>query len=230
MKPAIIVFPGSNCDRDIAVAIKNVTNITPNMLWHKETSIENTNLIVLPGGFSHGDYLRSGSIASRAPIMKEVVKLANNGVPVIGICNGFQILTECALLPGELMRNKNMKFICKFVNLISKNENRWISNKDINKVISYPVAHHDGNYYANDTDLEKLTKDNRIIFQYCSNKGSIDLDSNINGSLNNIAGITNENGNVLGMMPHPERAIHEQLGGSDGISFFKNIFDKIGSL
>ena len=135
MKPAIIVFPGSNCDRDIAVAIKNVTSITPNMLWHKETSIENTNLIILPGGFSHGDYLRSGSIASRAPIMKEVVKLANNGVPVIGICNGFQILTECALLPGVLMRNKNMKFICKYVNLISKNENRWVSKAEINKVL-----------------------------------------------------------------------------------------------
>ena len=230
MKPSIIVFPGSNCDRDVAVAIKKITNISPNMLWHKETSIENTNLIVLPGGFSHGDYLRSGSIASKAPILKEVIKLANKGTPVIGICNGFQILTECGLLPGVLMRNKNMKFICKYVNLISKNENRWVSNKEINKVISYPVAHHDGNYFAKDTDIEKLIKDNRIIFQYCSNKGNIDLDSNINGSLNNIAGIENENGNVLGMMPHPERAIGKELGGDNGINFFKNIFDKHGNI
>ena len=229
MKPSIIVFPGSNCDRDIAVAIRKVTNSDPKMLWHKETSISNSSLIVLPGGFSHGDYLRSGSIASRAPIMKEVIKHANNGTPVIGICNGFQILTECGLLPGVLMRNKNMKFICKYVNLISKHENIWINKKEINKVIRYPVAHHDGNYFAKHNDLEKLVKDNRIVFQYCSDNGKIDINSNINGSMNNIAGITNENGNVLGMMPHPERAIDENLGGSDGISFFKNIFNKIGS-
>ena len=229
MKSSIIVFPGSNCDRDVAVAIKNVTNTTPQMLWHKETSINNTDLIILPGGFSHGDYLRSGSIASRAPIMKEVIKYANNGIPVVGICNGFQILTECGLLPGVLMRNKNMNFICKYVNLISKNKNLWVKDNEINKVISYPVAHHDGNYFANKDDLEILVKNNRIIFQYCSNDGKIDEKANINGSVNNIAGITNDNGNVLGMMPHPERAIDNRLGGSDGINFFENILNVIGT-
>ncbi len=229
MKSSIIVFPGSNCDRDVAVAIKNVTNTTAQMLWHKETSINNTDLIILPGGFSHGDYLRSGSIASRAPIMKEVIKYANNGIPVVGICNGFQILTECGLLPGVLMRNKNMNFICKYVNLISKNKNLWVKDNEINKVISYPVAHHDGNYFANKDDLEILVKNNRIIFQYCSNDGKIDEKANINGSVNNIAGITNDNGNVLGMMPHPERAIDNRLGGSDGINFFENILNVIGT-
>ena len=229
MKSSVITFPGSNCDRDVAVAIKNVTNTTAQMLWHKETSIKNTDLIILPGGFSHGDYLRSGSIASRAPIMKEVIKCANNGIPVVGICNGFQILTECGLLPGVLMRNKNMNFICKYVNLISKNKNLWVKDNEINKVISYPVAHHDGNYFANKDDLEILVKNNRIIFQYCSNDGKIDEKANINGSVNNIAGITNDNGNVLGMMPHPERAIDNRLGGSDGINFFENILNVIGT-
>ena len=149
MKPNIIVFPGSNCDRDIHVAIKKTTGQNSKMIWHKETSLDNPNLIILPGGFSHGDYLRSGSIASRAPIMKEVIKKALNGTPVLGICNGFQILTECELLPGILMRNKNMNFICKYTFLISKHENNWINKSHINKVISMPVAHHDGYYYAN---------------------------------------------------------------------------------
>ena len=144
-------------------------------------------------------------------------------------CNGFQILTECGLLPGVLMRNKNMNFICKYVNLISKNKNLWVKDNEINKVISYPVAHHDGNYFANKDDLEILVKNNRIIFQYCSNDGKIDEKANINGSVNNIAGITNDNGNVLGMMPHPERAIDNRLGGSDGINFFENILNVIGT-
>jgi len=230
MKTSIIVFPGSNCDRDIAVAIRNVSNSEPNMVWHKETSLNKADLIVLPGGFSHGDYLRSGSIASRAPIMKEVIKLANNGTPILGICNGFQILTECELLPGVLMRNKNMQFICKYTYLISNNENKWVNKKEINKVISYPVAHHDGNYFCNKDELNNLKANNRIVFQYCSATGIISEENNINGSLYNIAGITNKNGNVLGMMPHPERAISKNLGGNDGISFFENFFNNIGNL
>ena len=228
MKPNIIVFPGSNCDRDVYTAIKNVTGQAPKMLWHKETSIENTNLIVLPGGFSHGDYLRSGSIASRAPIMKDIIKKAKNGTPVLGICNGFQILTECGLLPGALMRNNKMKFICKYTYLISNNENNWTNKKQVGKVISLPVAHHDGNYYASDNIIEKLVKENRITHQYCSNRGIIEEKSNINGSINNIAGIINDMGNVLGMMPHPERAIDAKLGGNDGIDFFKNFFETLG--
>lgn len=228
MKPNIIVFPGSNCDRDVYIAIKSIIGTSPKMIWHKETSLENTNLIVLPGGFSHGDYLRSGSIASRAPIMKEVIKKAKNGTPVLGICNGFQILTECELLPGALMRNSKMRFICKYSYLVSRNESNWVNKKQVGKVISLPVAHHDGNYYANNKIIENLVKDNRIAYQYCSKEGVIDDNANINGSVNNIAGILNDQGNILGMMPHPERALEKKLGGKDGINFFKNFFEKLG--
>lgn len=228
MKPNIIVFPGSNCDRDVYIAIKNITGHSPKMVWHKDTSLENANLIVLPGGFSHGDYLRSGSIASRAPIMKEVIKKAKNGTPVIGICNGFQILTECGLLPGALMRNNKMQFICKYTHLVSNYVNNWINKKQLGEVISLPVAHHDGNYYASEPIIEELVKENRITYQYCSDKGLIEENYNINGSMHNIAGIINKMGNVLGMMPHPERAIDAKLGGNDGINFFKNFFEKLG--
>jgi len=228
MKPNIIVFPGSNCDRDVFVAIKKTTGQLPIKVWHKDVKLDNPNLIILPGGFSHGDYLRSGSIASRAPIMREVIKKANNGTPVLGICNGFQILTECQLLPGILMRNKNMNFICKYTHLISKNENSWIKKDQVNKVVSMPVAHHDGNYYADDDVVEILNKDNRIAYQYCSSTGKVNGDYNINGSIDNIAGIFNDKGNVLGVMPHPERAIDSNLGGDDGINFFKTFFEKLG--
>ena len=230
MKITIIVFPGSNCDRDIATAIKKCLNIKPKMVWHKDSMLPKTDLIILPGGFSHGDYLRAGSIASRAIIMKEVIKKAKNGTPVLGICNGFQILTECGLLPGVLMQNKSMKFICKYVNLISNHKNFWVSEKYLKKVISYPIAHQDGNYYASSAIIQKLEDENRIIFRYCSMNGKVDQDSNINGSINNIAGIVNDNGRILGMMPHPERAISKSLGGSDGIHFFQNIMNRLGNI
>ena len=230
MKITIIVFPGSNCDRDIATAIKKCLNIKPKMVWHKDSMLPKTDLIILPGGFSHGDYLRAGSIASRAIIMKEVIKKAKNGTPVLGICNGFQILTECGLLPGVLMQNKSMKFICKYVNLITNHKNFWVSEKYLKKVISYPIAHQDGNYYASSRIIQKLEDENRIIFRYCSINGKVDQDSNINGSINNIAGIVNDNGRILGMMPHPERAISKSLGGSDGINFFKNIMNRLGNI
>ena len=230
MKITIIVFPGSNCDRDIATAIKKCLNINPKMVWHKDSMLPKTDLIILPGGFSHGDYLRAGSIASRAIIMKEVIKKAKNGTPVLGICNGFQILTECGLLPGILMQNKSMKFICKYVNLISNHKNFWVSEKYLKKVISYPIAHQDGNYYASSAIIQKLEDENRIIFRYCSMNGKVDQDSNINGSINNIAGIVNDNGRILGMMPHPERAISKSLGGSDGIHFFQNIMNRLGNI
>ena len=230
MKITIIVFPGSNCDRDIATAIKKCLNINPKMVWHKDSMLPKTDLIILPGGFSHGDYLRAGSIASRAIIMKEVIKKAKNGTPVLGICNGFQILTECGLLPGILMQNKSMKFICKYVNLITNHKNFWVSEKYLKKVISYPIAHQDGNYYASSAIIQKLEDENRIIFRYCSMNGKVDQDSNINGSINNIAGIVNDNGRILGMMPHPERAISKSLGGSDGIHFFQNIMNRLGNI
>ena len=228
MHTSIIVFPGSNCDRDIATAINKCLNIKPKMVWHQDTTLSKTDLIILPGGFSHGDYLRAGSIASRAPIMKEIIKKARNGMPVLGICNGFQILTECGLLPGVLMPNKSMKFICKYVNLISNQQNFWISKKDFKKVVSYPIAHQDGNYFADSHTIDKLEKENRVVFRYCSVNGEIDQISNLNGSLNNIAGIVNKTGKILGMMPHPERAISTNLGGSDGIRFFTNIYNWLG--
>ena len=230
MKITIIVFPGSNCDRDIATAIEKCLNINPKMVWHKDSMLPKTDLIILPGGFSHGDYLRAGSIASRAIIMKEVIKKAKNGTPVLGICNGFQILTECGLLPGILMQNKSMKFICKYVNLISNHKSLWVSEEYLKKVISYPIAHQDGNYYASSSIIQKLEDENRIIFRYCSMNGKVDQDSNINGSINNIAGIVNDNGRILGMMPHPERAISKSLGGSDGIHFFQNIMNRLGNI
>ncbi len=230
MKITIIVFPGSNCDRDIATAIKKCLNINPQMVWHKDSTLPKTDLIILPGGFSHGDYLRSGSIASRAIIMKEVIKKAKNGTPVLGICNGFQILTECGLLPGILMQNKSMKFICKYVNLISNHKSFWVSEEYLKKVISYPIAHQDGNYYASSSIIKKLEEENRIIFRYCSVNGKVNQDSNINGSINNIAGIVNDNGRILGMMPHPERAISKSLGGADGIHFFQNIMNRLGNV
>ena len=228
MNISIIVFPGSNCDRDIATAVKKCLKISPHMLWHQETEIKKTDLIILPGGFSHGDYLRSGSIASRAPIMKDVLKKAKNGTPILGICNGFQILTECNLLPGALMPNRSMKFICKYVNLISSNKNYWVPKNEINKIISYPIAHQDGNYFASSEIIQVLENENRIILKYCSNKGKIDKANNPNGSINNIAGITDKTGRIFGMMPHPERAISKSLGGSNGISFFKNLIEWLG--
>ena len=173
MNISIIVFPGSNCDRDIATAINKCLKISPQMLWHKETEIQKTDLIILPGGFSHGDYLRSGSIASRAPIMNDVLKKAKNGTPILGICNGFQILTECNLLPGALMPNSSMKFICKYVDLVSSTKNYWIPENEISKIISYPIAHQDGNYFASSEIIQVLENENRIILKYCSNKGKL---------------------------------------------------------
>ena len=225
MKISIIVFPGSNCDRDVATAVKKCLDINPEMVWHQDSVMQPTDLIILPGGFSHGDYLRAGSIASRAIIMKEVIKKAKEGIPILGICNGFQILTECGLLPGVLMQNKSMKFICKYVNLISSYENPWIPKRDINRVISLPIAHQEGNYFASKSIAKSLEDENRIILRYCSAKGKINESDNVNGSIKNIAGITNKTGKILGMMPHPERAISDNLGGSDGISFFKNFLN-----
>ena len=227
MRSSVIVFPGSNCDRDVAVALEKF-QIKNQMVWHDESNLPKSDLVVFPGGFSYGDYLRTGCIASKSKIINDVLKHASKGGLVLGICNGFQILTECELLPGVLMRNKKMNFICKYTYLISKHENNWVSKNFVDKVISMPVAHHDGNYYADDKVIEILNKDNRIAYQYCSDKGIIDDSNNINGSINNIAGIFNNKGNVLGMMPHPERAIDSSLGGEDGINFFKTFFEKLG--
>ncbi len=220
MKSHVIVFPGSNCDRDIAVSIKNISGNAPEMIWHKETSIDTSDLIVVPGGFSYGDYLRCGAIASTSPIMKDVVKKANDGVPVIGICNGFQILIECSLLDGALMRNESLSFICKDIFIKSKN-NSSIFTKNTN-IAKMPIAHNEGNYFVSSDQLKKIQDNDQIAFQYCDQNGKIDNASNPNGSLKNIAGILNEQKNVLGMMPHPERAAEKILGCDDGKSIFES--------
>jgi len=223
MKSHVIVFPGSNCDRDIAVSIKNISGNAPEMIWHKETSIDTSDLIVVPGGFSYGDYLRCGAIASTSPIMKDVIKKANDGVPVIGICNGFQILIESSLLDGALMRNESLSFICKDIFIKSKN-NSSIFTKNTN-IAKMPIAHNEGNYFVSSDQLKKIQDNDQIAFQYCDQNGNIDNASNPNGSVKNIAGVLNEQKNVLGMMPHPERAAEKILGCDDGKSIFESFIN-----
>ena len=220
MKSHVIVFPGSNCDRDIAVSIKNILGNTPEMVWHKETSIDTSDLIVVPGGFSYGDYLRCGAMASTSPIMKDVVKKANDGVPVIGICNGFQILIESSLLDGALMRNESLSFICKDIFIKSiNNSSVFTKNTSIARM---PIAHNEGNYFVSSDQLKKMQDNDQIAFQYCDHSGNIDNASNPNGSLENIAGVLNKQKNVIGMMPHPERAAEKILGCEDGKSIFES--------
>ena len=224
MKASIIVFPGSNCDRDIAVSIKKLTDIEPIMVWHKETSIPDTDLIVIPGGFTFGDYLRCGSIAANSPIMNDVIKKATNGLPTLGICNGFQILTESGLLPGTLIKNDCLSFLCKTVSIrVENNETNFSKNYKQNEVINIPIAHNEGNFFANEDTLKKIKDSNQIIFKYCNQNGEVNNETNPNGSIENIAGIINEQGNVLGMMPHPERATCEITKLSDGENLFKSI-------
>ena len=217
MKTAIIVFPASNCDRDAAVAIEQVSGKKPTMVWHQETALPDVDLIILPGGFSYGDYLRSGAMAARSPIMAAVKQKAEAGVKLLGICNGFQILTEAGLLPGALMRNADLDFVCKMQTLAVANPDTPFTRGLKNKAyVDFPVAHHDGNYMADEKTLERLEGEGQVVFRYVDNP---------NGSARNIAGIINERGNVLGMMPHPERVIAPPLGGTDGAEFFKGIVE-----
>ena len=221
MKSKVIVFPGSNCDRDVAVAIKKISGSEPQMVWHKETSLSNSDLIIVPGGFSYGDYLRCGAIASTSPIINEVVKKANEGVPVIGICNGFQILTETSLLDGALIRNNSLSFICRDVYIKSENQTS-IFTKKMN-IAKMPIAHNEGNYFASDETLKKIVGNDQVAFKYCNQEGEVTSQSNPNGSLENIAGILNDRKNVLGLMPHPERAAESALGCDDGKYIFESI-------
>jgi len=222
MKSAVIVFPGSNCDRDLAVAIEQVTGRAPAMVWHRETELpEGTGLIALPGGFSYGDYLRTGAISARSPIMDAVAKAADRGVPVLGVCNGFQVLTEAGLLPGALMRNAGLNFICRDVALTVENaQSAFTSRYDAGETITIPVAHHDGNYFAGDDTLNRLEGEGRVAFRYAEA---------CNGSARNIAGILNAAGNVLGMMPHPERKVEPAHGGTDGRRLFEGLLETVGA-
>ena len=223
MKSHVIVFPGSNCDRDVAVAIKNISGHQPQMVWHKETSINQSDLIVVPGGFSYGDYLRCGAMASTSPIMQDVVKKAKEGLPVLGICNGFQILIESGLLDGALMRNNSLSFICRDILIKAKNQSSVFTKNA--QVAKMPIAHNEGNFFVTSEQLKKIQENDQIAFQYCDENGNISEHSNPNGSLENIAGILNENKNVLGMMPHPERAAELAHGCEDGKTIFESILN-----
>ena len=229
MRAAVIVFPGSNCDRDVAVTLERVTGRAPQMIWHAKDKMPEVDLIVLPGGFSYGDYLRSGAMAARAHIMKDVVARANQGTPVLGICNGFQVLTEVGLLPGALMRNASLRFICRNVDLRVENPRApFTSLYAKNDVVRFPIAHADGNYYAEKNLLDRLEGEGQIAFRYASAEGEITDSANPNGSARHIAGITNERGNVLGLMPHPERSADSALGGTDGLALFHSLVKSLG--
>lgn len=220
MRATVIQFPGSNCDRDMAVAIRDITGADTSLVWHRESELPTgLDLIAIPGGFSYGDYLRSGAMAARSPVMQAVIAAAGRGVPVLGVCNGFQILTEAGLLPGALMRNAGIRFVCRTVGLTVENsQSMFTSGYSAGEKIHIPVAHHDGNFFADDATLDRLEGEGRVAFRYAEP---------VNGSARNIAGVLNDAGNVLGMMPHPERMIEAMQGGSDGRRLFEGLIREI---
>ena len=225
MNSSVIVFPGSNCDRDIAVALEKL-NFQNKMVWHKDTSLPKSDLIVIPGGFSYGDYLRSGAIAGKSNILNEVIKVANDGCLILGICNGFQILTETGLLKGVLLRNKNLKFLGKDVHVKAVNtENKFCNKYKKNQILKLNIAHNEGNYFTNKEHLKELEDKNLISFKYCDENGNINEKNNPNGSLNNIAGIYNDKKNILGMMPHPERMVDQIISNNDGVNLFTSLLN-----
>lgn len=227
----VLVFPGSNCDHDAYHALKHIHGVETSFIWHKEVEAGNVDAIIIPGGFSYGDYLRSGAIARFSPIMKAVADFAGKGGPVLGICNGFQILLEARLLPGTMMSNHHLRFTCKKVHLTCHNHNtpftRTIPEKSL---LSIPVAHGDGNYYADEELLKELEGENQIVFRYADENGHSVPESNPNGSVANIAGICNKKGNVLGMMPHPERAVEKALGSTDGRLLFNSLIESFSTI
>jgi len=222
MKASVVVFPGANCDRDAAVALRAVTGNAPHMVWHGDSDLPKSDLIVLPGGFSYGDYLRSGAMAAHSPIMRAVVEQARRGVAVLGICNGFQVLTETGLLPGILMRNASLKFICRDVHVRQEKGAALLCDPaQTGHVLTIPIAHKDGNYFADAATLDRLEGEGQVAFRYCDASGAVTAAANPNGSQRNIAGICDASGRVLGMMPHPERAIDALLGSRDGLALFE---------
>lgn len=224
MKFAVILFPGSNCEVDCVHVIKEVLQEPVTTVWHKDTDLSEFDAVILPGGFSYGDYLRCGAIARFSPIMEAVIAHAKAGKPVLGICNGFQILTECGLLPGVLLRNRSLQFICedRFIR-VENNLTQFTHQYSKHQVLRIPIAHAEGNYYADPETIEKLESENRVVFRYCDEQGNLTEESNPNGAINHIAGIINEAGNVLGMMPHPERLSEIILGGNDGLALFESM-------
>jgi phosphoribosylformylglycinamidine synthase I len=228
MKASVIVFPGSNCDRDAAVALEAAMGKAPMMVWHGDSELPQSDLIVLPGGFSYGDYLRSGAMAAHSPVMREVVARAKAGTPVLGICNGFQVLTESGLLPGVLMRNASLRFICKDVMLkVERTDTLFARQYAQGEVVRIPIAHKDGAYFADEATLDRLEGENRVAFRYCEAGGAVTEAANPNGSRRNIAGIYNETGTVLGLMPHPERLADAALSGTDGAKMFASLVETL---
>ena len=228
LRAGVVVFPGSNCDRDGAVALTKAVGREPHMIWHQDTELPPLDLVFLPGGFSYGDYLRCGAIAAHSPVMREVVAAAKRGVAVIGVCNGFHLLTESGLLPGALIRNAGLKFVCRSVGLrVERTGTPYTNRYSGGQVLNVPIAHGDGNYVADPDTLARLEDEDRIAFRYCNNDGTVSDDANPNGSALNIAGVYSETGRVLGMMPHPERAIEPALGSEDGFGLFQSIVDEL---
>lgn len=224
MKAAICVFPGTNRERDMAVALERASGHKPVMVWHRETDLSGYDLIVVPGGFSYGDYLRCGAMAANSPIMRAVADQAARGVMVLGVCNGFQVLTETGMLPGVLMRNAGLQFISKMTHIRCETQNTPFSSQlQVGTVCKVAVAHNEGNYFADPETLKRLNGEGRVVFRYCDSDGLVDDMTNLNGSQENIAGILNEGGNVLGMMPHAENAIDPIAGGTEGLGIFKSM-------
>lgn len=227
-KIGVIVFPGSNCDHDAYHAMGKIMGANTTFLWHKYTDLSDIDLLIVPGGFSYGDYLRSGAIARFSPIMQSVVEYADSGRPVMGICNGFQILLEANLLPGAMLHNAELRFVCKNVNIrVEHTDSLYTSTLEKGEVLSIPVSHGEGNYFIDDDGLKKLNDQNQVLFRYCDEGGNLTEESNFNGSVDSIAGILNEQGNVLGMMPHPERAMEKILGNTDGKLLFDSVFNEL---
>ena len=228
MKFGVIVFPGSNCDRDMATVTQGLLQIDTRMVWHQETDISDLDIVIIPGGFSYGDYLRCGAIARFSPVMNSIIDHAQAGKLVLGICNGFQILTEVGLLPGALMRNRDLHFICDRVPLkVIRNDLSWTCNYQKNQVVTFPIAHGEGQYFADEKTIQRLEDNEQIVFRYASATGEVNAANNPNGSINNIAGIVNEQGNVLGLMPHPERASDPAIGITDGRAMFEGLLTQM---
>ena len=229
MRAAVIVFPGSNCDRDIAVALEQSIGKPTTMIWHQDTDIpSDLDLIVVPGGFSYGDYLRCGAMAAHSPVMREVKRRAEKGIRVLAVCNGFQIVTEAGLLPGVLMRNRGLKYVCKDVHLrVEDSQSAFTAKYKVGDVLRIPIGHAEGNYFADEATLKQLEDEGRVAFRYCTTKGEITDDANPNGSQRNIAGVFNKARTVLGMMPHPERLADKKLGGTDGRAMFEALVETL---
>lgn len=231
VKFGVIVFPGSNCDRDVAYVTQSLLNQPTRMIWHEDSDLSDIDVVIVPGGFSYGDYLRCGAIARFSPAMKSAIEHANSGKFLLGICNGFQVLTEAGLLPGALVRNRDLHFICDRVPLrVERSDLPWTQNYQAGEIITIPIAHGEGSYFADAETLAEIEANGQVIFRYCSADGQTDPFSNPNGSLNHIAGICNRQGNVLGMMPHPERASDPALGATDGMRLFEGLLATVGAV